>query len=429
MRSAHFCAVCDKRLPFCVRSDRQFCTSRCRVWAFRHPGQKRGDFTRGRVRLPDEPGRGRPKTLAAALAALEESRRYAAKLEATAQKQHSAEQQLLNELGALREGLAAVKHGLSAERDAARDDLTKTKERLGKSEEQKNRRTKESYKRRRQAERLELRLKRAESELSKKRSELGRAQADLEEARRAQVQRSAEHESELREVRSQVAALSSARTDLTRQIKELAARAEQLQSRAEQSEQTLKQRDEELTQERKQTTDAELLRRRLEAEQERRIAAEQQIEQLLRDSGREKKASEAAAPRLPLASSGALGLYQPHAADAGYDPTRDPLFDLMRRDVLVADRYADWQAKNMERITSRRRDVAQTLEEQAYAAAMAARWRLIDHPHLRPGTIPKWSILGCLLDDKSERYLLTITQERIDEMQSRISVNSSLPDV
>lgn len=93
----------------------------------------------------------------------------------------------------------------------------------------------------------------------------------------------------------------------------------------------------------------------------------------------------------------------------------------MRRDVLVADRYADWQARNMERVISRRRDREQTLEEQAYAATLAARWRLIDHPHQRPGTIPTWSRLSYLLDDKSEKYLLTITQERIDEMQSRIS--------
>lgn len=187
MRSAHFCAVCDKRLPFCVRSDRQFCTSRCRVWAFRHPGQKRGDFRRGRVRLPEDPNRGRPKTLAAALAALEESRRYAAKLEATAQKQHSAEQALLTELSTLRTGLGAVKLDLATERDSVREMLAKAQERLGKTEEQKNKKTKESYKRRRQAERLQSRLKRAESELSKKRSELGRAQVDLEEARRAQA--------------------------------------------------------------------------------------------------------------------------------------------------------------------------------------------------------------------------------------------------
>lgn len=263
--------------------------------------------------------------------------------------------------------------------------------------------------RRRQTERLQNRLKRAESELTKKRSELGRAQAELAETRRAQAQRSVEQESTLREIRAQVADLASARAELTRQINELKATAEQFQSRAEQSEQTLQQRDEELTQERKKGTDAELLRRRLEAEQERRVAAEERIEQLLAHSGPAERAPEPADPPVSVVSSGALGQYQQHAAAGEYDPARDPLFELMRRDVLVADRYADWQARNMERVTSRRRDREQTLEEQAYAAALAASWRLIAHPHQRPGTIPTWSRLGYLLDDKSEQDLLTIT--------------------
>ena len=56
----------------------------------------------------------------------------------------------------------------------------------------------------------------------------------------------------------------------------------------------------------------------------------------------------------------------------------------------------------------------------AYAAALAARWRLMDHPHLRLGARPMWSLLGYMLDENSEKYLLMITQERIDEMQSRL---------
>lgn len=90
----------------------------------------------------------------------------------------------------------------------------------------------------------------------------------------------------------------------------------------------------------------------------------------------------------------------------------------MRREVLVSDRYADWQAKYSPRRAARRRDPEQSLDEQAYAAAMAARWRLIYHPHLRLGVRPQWILFGYLLDDKSEKYLVAITQERIDEMQS-----------
>jgi hypothetical protein len=89
----------------------------------------------------------------------------------------------------------------------------------------------------------------------------------------------------------------------------------------------------------------------------------------------------------------------------------------MRDEVVVSDRYADWQAQHRPRRAARRRDPAQTLDEQAYAAAIAARWRLIDHPHVRLNDRPTWRLLGCLLDERSEAYLLTLTQERIDEMR------------
>jgi hypothetical protein len=113
------------------------------------------------VRLPLRPGKGQPKTLAATLAALAESRRYAAKLEGTARAQQAEEQRRLVELAKLREGLAEVKRGLQAERD----DGAKTKERLGHVEEKKNAKTKESYHRLKQVERLLKRLQRAEKEV------------------------------------------------------------------------------------------------------------------------------------------------------------------------------------------------------------------------------------------------------------------------
>ncbi len=430
MRVAHSCSVCGKRIPICVRSDRRYCAVRCRVWASRHPGQKRPDYARGRVGLPPEPGRGRPKTFAAARAALEETRRYAAKLDAAARQQHSAEQKLLTELATLREGLAEVKRGLAAERDAARDDLAKLNERLGKVEEQKNRKTKESYKRLGRAERLQTRAERAERDAQRSRSDLGRAQADLAEARRTNARQNTEHAARLRELQEQIAELSRAHHDLTQQINTLKASAQELKDRAEQTEATLHQRDEELHRERQRSTEAkqarqdsesvvDLLQRRLEAEQKRRVAAEERIEQLLGTGtvGRPRQPDMQPSPVVP---PGSPRLYQRHAAAAGYDYLQDPLFDLMRRDVLVADRYADWQTRHMGRIGARRRDPNQPLDDQAYAATLSARWRLVDHPHLRLGTPPQWRLLGFLLDERSERYLLMIMQERIDEMQSRL---------
>jgi hypothetical protein len=297
--------------------------------------------------------------LAQALEALQQSRKYAAQLEATARQQHSAEQELLSELSALRAQLAEMKRGLAAERDAARDDLAKTKERLGRAEELGNRKTRESHKRLRQTERLLKRLNRAENETKRSQTALGRAQADLAEARRTPAP---------------------------------------------------------------QGTDAELLRKRLEAEQARRIDAEQRYEQLLAATGAPRTPSPHDEPASPVVVPPASSPYQRHAVAAGYDFLRDPLFELMRRDVLIADRYANWQASHAERIAARRRDPSQTLDDQAYASALAARWRLVDHPHLRLGTPPQWRILGCQLDEKSEKYLLTITQERIDEMQSRMAM-------
>lgn len=67
------------------------------------------------------------------------------------------------------------------------------------------------------------------------------------------------------------------------------------------------------------------------------------------------------APSSPFVPPASPGLYQRQAAAAGYDYLRDPLFDLMRHDVLVADRYADWQAGHMGRIGARRRDATNPL--------------------------------------------------------------------
>ena len=70
---------------------------------------------------------------------------------------------------------------------------------------------------------------------------------------------------------------------------------------------------------------------------------------------------------------------------------------------------------------ARRLDPEQTLDEQAYAAALSFRWKQINHPHLRRKRQPKWIAVGFLLDAESEKYLLTLTQERIEEMKRRVA--------
>lgn len=373
---------------------------------------------RGHSILPDAPKRWRPKTRAAALAALADSRRYAARLEAEARQQEAREQELRAELAKLYAGAVS-----------GQSKLTNTQERLARAEQQKNEKVKESYKRKRQTERLVDRLKRAEREVTRQEKALDQARADLAMLHRSHEQQIAEQASQLAHARAAVTELSEARNKLAAKEKRLVEIVEQLEQRTADAEQTLKQRGDELDNERKQTDEAKrgreetqahigLLQRRLEAEQARRTAAEQRLEQSAR-AGDLQPQTPAPATRLQAGMS-RLGRYHELAAALGYDADSDHLLELMHKEVQVVAAYADWQATHMERITARYRDIEQSIAEQAFAAAMVARWRLVDHPHLRLGANPKWEILGCLLDEKSERYLLTLTNERLVEMRMRL---------
>lgn len=452
MPGANSCTICDRALPLCVRSDRRYCSPRCRVWAFRHPGQKRPDYRCGRVPLPNRPGQAQPKTLAQAKAALSDARKYAAKLEATARAQNSEERKLLTALATLRAGMSDVQRDLAA----AQDDRAHTQERLNRAEEDRNAKIRESYQRLRQIERLQRRLRRTENELHRKQAELSQVQADAATARRGQDRRRAEHERQLNEAYAELQEMTRGRDELLTQIQALTAECDRLRSRSELAQlrdnltaqiddltaraEALTQQVEEAEEEQRKHEDdsaadppelppydspagpppsmVQLLQRRLQDEQARRIAAEERIAQLLNES--EAKSRPRQPHTSPPAPPAAPGLYQRHAASVGYDFTRDPLLALMRQEVLTSDRYADWQARHCLRRTARRRDPAQTLDEQAYAAAIAARWRLLDHPHVRLVDRPSWRLLGCLLDERSEAYLRTLTQERIDEMRGCI---------
>lgn len=116
----------------------------------------------------------------------------------------------------------------------------------------------------------------------------------------------------------------------------------------------------------------------------------------------------------------APGQYREHATAAGYDVTQDPLIRLKRNKVLVENRLAAWPESHGKRRRARRLDPEQTLDEQAYAAALSSRWKQIDHPHPRRKHPPKWVAVGFLLDAESERYLLTLTEERIEEMRRKM---------
>jgi chromosome segregation ATPase len=373
---------------------------------------------------PDAPNQWRPRTRATALAALEESRRYAARLEASARQQQAREEELRAELATLRAGAVT-----------GRDELINTKERLTRAEQQKNEKVKESYRRKRQAERLVDRLKQTEREVARKEKVLEQARADLAALRRAHEQQTVEQASNLSDARAEVKELSKTRDELATKVKKLAETTEQLEQRAADVAQELKQRDYELDHERKQTDEAkrgrdeaqahtELLQRRLEAEQAKRTAAEQKLEESAQ-AGSPQRQMTAPATRSSLGmSSLRLGCYQELTAVLGYDPTSDRLFELMHEELQVAAAYADWQATHMERITARRRDFDQSPDEQAFAAVMSARWHLVDHPHVRLASRPRWRPGGCLLDEKSETYVMAINRERISEMKRRLATGA-----
>ena len=115
------------------------------------------------------------------------------------------------------------------------------------------------------------------------------------------------------------------------------------------------------------------------------------------------------------------GQYLAHATTANYDAVTDPLIALKRRELHVENDWAAIQeARNMRR-RARKLDPEQTVDEQAYASALASRWRLIDRPHSRLPTPPVWRIIGFLLDEASEKYLLTIGEERIETITQKLA--------
>ena len=114
------------------------------------------------------------------------------------------------------------------------------------------------------------------------------------------------------------------------------------------------------------------------------------------------------------------GQYLAHATTANYDAVTDPLIALKRRELRVENDWAAIQeARNMRR-RARKLDPEQTVDEQAYASALASRWRLIDRPHSRLPTPPVWHIIGFLLDEAREKYLLAIGKERIETITQKL---------
>ena len=442
MRDVHFCKTCDFRLPFCVRTDRAFCGTRCRVWWYRHPGIKRLDFSPG-DEIPARRKNGQPKTLAEALILLDAERARAAELEDAAKRAQTQEGVLRNELTALRDELAEER-----KKHAETNVQRRTAERKVAALEE-------------QYESLSDELRTGEERASKFEKEVAREQREAEEVRYDLEQKIKQLRRELDEQRPSKERVSAEQEELNR-------RFEELRTRFDENARSLMLRDGELTKQRQDFAASERAHREihetadsvvrsLAEERNRRIAAERHVEELrqelrrvigtppsllgeaqrlalldlhnsqlameLQDVRRHRDSAVEEQERLAarLLHLMSPGRYLEHAAAAGYDITTDPLIKLMQISVVTEAQLAQWQKANGTRQRARRWDVNQTLVEQAYAAAITKRWSHINQPHKSFKGTPYWVVTGILLDSESERHLLKVNQKRSTALPSKMA--------
>ena len=456
MRDVHFCKTCDFRLPFCVRTDRAFCGTRCRVWWYRHPGHKRLDFSPG-DEIPARRKNGQPKTLAEALVLLEAERARAAELEDAAKRAQTQEGVLRNELRALRDELTEERTSLATLRDELSNERKKQTETdlLWRRAEER-------------ADELEASYNSLTDDLEKAEEYTSELEEDIESLRRKAEDVRYDLEQEVKQLRRELDEQRPSKERVSAEQDELNRQFEELRIRFEENAQSLMLRDGELTKQRQDFAASERAHREihetadsivrsLAEERNRRIAAERHVEELrqelwrvigtppsllgeaqrlalldlhnsqltteLQDVRRHRdfaveEQERLAARLLHLMSP---GRYLEHAAAAGYDITTDPLIKLMQLSVIAEAQLAQWQKANGTRQRARRWDLNQTLVEQAYAAAITKRWSHINQPNKSFKGTPYWVVTGVLLDAESERHLLKVNGRRAIALPSKMA--------
>ena len=420
------------------------------------------------------PRRGQPRTLAAALKALTESRKYAADVTAAARTMQLVDHKLRSKLADVRADSITQRRELRKEIERLQDELEAMQKRLaagdgaalGSEAEERHARELEELRADMEREAVrqakEIRAIKAQAastaavcdHMSRQNAELVRERETLRTQHEALATKAGQAESAAAALRV-AAAKAEAATATYR-------------TRTETAERTVVNRDEELQQQRRKLAAAEQAQREahflaesesrsLRAERERRIAAEKHVEELtlnletltkpthsgpvdsthyssaaspfdiLRAENREVRIQRDAfnAEREQLTARMlkwmAPGQYLEHAAASGYDITQDPLIRIKRDEILVDSRYYDWQEANGVRRKARKFDDSQTAVEQAYAAAFAARWSIVHKKHRRMKHELEWVVVGFLLDPQSEDYLLKLSQERIERMERQMA--------
>ena len=265
--------------PFCVRTDRAFCGTRCRVWWYRHPGHKRLDFSPG-DEIPARQKHGQPKTLAEALVLLDAERTRAAELEDAAKRAQTQE-------GILRKQLATLRDELTEERKqlaALHDELTEERRKYAETDLQLRKAENKVDANEERVESLLDELRIAEERTSKLEDEVEDERRRTEDVRYDLTQEIKQLRRELDEQRPSKERVSAEQEELNRQF-------EELRLRFEENAQSLMRRDGELTKQRQDFAASERAHREIHAtadsivrslaeEKHRRIAAERHVEEL-----------------------------------------------------------------------------------------------------------------------------------------------------
>ena len=108
------------------------------------------------------------------------------------------------------------------------------------------------------------------------------------------------------------------------------------------------------------------------------------------------------------------GQYLDHAMAAGHDADARPTPTRQARQILVEAELAQVQRTEKPNGRARGLDIEQTVDEQAYAAAMA-RFSLATHQQtslVNGEGDQKWIVVGFKLDAESESYLRKLTRAR-----------------
>ena len=428
LREAHFCRTCEFRLPYCVRSDREFCGEQCRGWWYLHPGQKRLDFAPGEARPRRRLNCGQPKTLAEALRTLAEVRAHAAQLEAAARKQRTKEHQQRNNRSDLNDSLTESRARSRREKDALADEVETLRERLAELEQKAEATSGQEKELREQVTDLTAQLQKAaesEKELRRTHEELvEQREEEIEDLKSQHEEEIAElttrHESELDEQLQRLTAAEAAMTELHEAANSLSQNlvAEQeLRAAAEQRGDQLSEEIERLAREGPSTMSREEQLSLFES-WDRHKSAE------LHDTRQHRDAAIAQRERYArrILRMMSPGQYLEHAMAAGHDVTQDPLFHDKRIEILVEGQVAEVQKLEKPQGRARELDTEQTLDEQAYAAAMAFRWQHINRPHRERRGKTKWIVVGFKLDQESEDYLRKLTKARTRRLEQSLGI-------